>query len=70
MLTIDRFEGELAVCQQDDGTMINIKREVLPPDCAEGDALEAKDGIYTKKDNQLRRDQMKSKMQSLFAQKR
>jgi hypothetical protein len=29
-VTIDRFEGEYAVCEKADRTMINIPREKLP----------------------------------------
>ncbi len=66
MLTIDRFEGELAVCEQEDGRMFTVEKALLPPDCVEGDAIEQKDGIYIKKDNRLRREQMQNKMRSLF----
>ena len=54
MLTIDRFEGELAVCEQEDGRMFTVEKALLPPDCVEGDAIEQKDGIYIKKDNRCR----------------
>lgn len=36
---IDRFEGEYAVCEKDDRTMINIKKNKLPADVEEGDVL-------------------------------
>jgi hypothetical protein len=36
---IDRFEGDFAVCEKADRTMLNVKRETLPPDAKEGDAL-------------------------------
>ena len=36
---IDRFEGGFVVCEKEDRTMLNIKREKLPPDAIEGDAL-------------------------------
>ena len=36
---IDRFEGEYAVCEKDDRTMINIKKNELPADVEEGDVL-------------------------------
>ena len=66
MLTIDRFEGELAVCEQEDGRMFTVEKALLPPDCVEGDDIEQEDGIYIKKDNRLRREQMQNKMRSLF----
>ena len=36
---IDRFEGDFAVCEKEDRTMLNIKRDKLPSDAKEGDAL-------------------------------
>ena len=36
---IDRFEGDFAVCEKADRTMLNIKRDKLPVDAKEGDAL-------------------------------
>ena len=38
-VTIDRFEGEVAVCENDDRTMINIRREKIPQEAKEGDIL-------------------------------
>ena len=36
---IDRFEGEFAVCEQDDRKMVNIARVLIPAAAREGDAL-------------------------------
>lgn len=37
---IDRFEGDFAVCEkQDDGEMIDIRRDQLPTNVQEGDYL-------------------------------
>lgn len=38
MIIIDRFEGDLAVLETDDG-MINVERSLLPENAAEGDVL-------------------------------
>ena len=38
-VTIDRFEGEFAVCEQEDRTMINIRRDNIPQEAKEGDIL-------------------------------
>lgn len=38
-LTIDRFEGDFAVCEKEDRTMIDIKRDKLPKEVKEGDIL-------------------------------
>ncbi len=38
-LLIDRIEGDFAVCQKEDRTMLNINRRDLPVDAKEGDLL-------------------------------
>jgi len=38
-VTIDRFEGNFAVCEKDDRKMINIDQLRLPPEAKEGDVL-------------------------------
>ena len=38
-VTIDRFEGNFAVCEKADRTMINIPKEKIPPEAKEGDIL-------------------------------
>jgi hypothetical protein len=38
-LIIDRFEGELAVCEKSDRTLVNIPRSRLPSGAKEGDVL-------------------------------
>jgi len=36
---IDRFEGDFAVVELEDGEMRNIKRELVPAEAKEGDVL-------------------------------
>ena len=36
---IDRFEGNFAVCETEDRTMLNIRRSKLPANVKEGDVL-------------------------------
>ena len=36
---IDRFEGDFAICEKEDRTMLNVKRTQVPVDAKEGDAL-------------------------------
>jgi hypothetical protein len=36
---VDRFEGDFAVCEKDDRTTINIKKDRLPAHTREGDVL-------------------------------
>ncbi|HEY93638.1 MAG TPA: DUF3006 domain-containing protein [Dehalococcoidia bacterium] len=38
-VTIDRFEGEFAVCEQADRTMVNILKDNIPQEAKEGDIL-------------------------------
>lgn len=45
-LIIDRFEGEYAVCEKEDGEMINIAKIYIPKNANEGDVLIEKDGKY------------------------
>jgi hypothetical protein len=53
---IDRFEGNFAVCEKDNGEMISIERDKLPSDAKEGDALVIKqDNIYIDKDETEKR---------------
>jgi hypothetical protein len=37
--TIDRFEGNLAVCEDEHGNMIHIDRKKIPSAATEGDVL-------------------------------
>lgn len=46
MLTIDRFEGEFAVCIYDNGAMINIKKHLIPSGAKEGDIIEISNNCY------------------------
>lgn len=36
---IDRFEGDFAVCETPEGTMVNVARALLPADAKEGRAV-------------------------------
>ena len=42
---IDRFEGNYAVCEKEDRTMIDVKRVDLPSEAKEGDVLSINDGV-------------------------
>ena len=41
---IDRFEGDFAVCEKEDRSMINIERSNIPQEARPGDVLNIKDG--------------------------
>ena len=46
MIIIDRFEGDYAVLETDDG-MMNIHRGHLPSSAREGDALSSSNGGFS-----------------------
>lgn len=39
-VVIDRFEGAFAVCEKEDITMMDIKKDRLPKSAKEGDVLD------------------------------
>jgi len=43
-VVIDRFEENYAVCEKEDRTMINLKKNLLPSGAKEGDVLFLQDG--------------------------
>ncbi|NLK28116.1 MAG: DUF3006 domain-containing protein [Clostridiales bacterium] len=68
-LIIDRFEGNYAVCEGEDKTIVNIPKYKLPLDCKEGDCLILdSDGMYQKdvKTTQHRDNKIKEKLNRLF----
>jgi hypothetical protein len=44
---IDRFEGQFAVCEDENQEMVNILTAKLPIGVKEGDILEESDGSYS-----------------------
>ena len=46
-VTIDRFEGDYAVCEKEDRTMMDIKRINLPFEAKDGDVLSIVNGVIT-----------------------
>lgn len=69
MLIIERFEGEYAVIETDDG-YINIKRSILPDNCKEGDIITEENGNYQieKDETDKRREKIKKLQNSLWAE--
>lgn len=66
--TIDRFEGIIAVCEDEQKKMINIPKYRLPLEAKEGDVLIEKDGMLQIDDEetQERRKQARQLMNKLF----
>lgn len=46
MMIIDRFEGDIAVIECDDG-MLDISRNLLPENAVEGDVIISYNGAYS-----------------------
>ncbi len=65
---IDRFEGEYAVCESEEGSMFNLKRSKLPSEASEGDVIlidEDKVSIDTKATKQ-RKEYIKKLMDDIW----
>jgi hypothetical protein len=45
-IIIDRFEGDMAVCEKSDRSMINILRQKLPLQVKEGDVINVKGEFF------------------------
>lgn len=67
-VTIDRFEGEYAVCEKEDGNMINIAKSKLPSASREGDVLimEGNDIRIDAKDTRSREKRIRKLMDDLW----
>lgn len=68
-LIIDRFEGDYAVCEQADKSMVNIHKTNLPSEAKEGDIiLQASDGSIkiSHSQTQSRKDHIQKKMKDLL----
>lgn len=65
---IDRFEGNIAVVELENRSMVNIDRSLLPPDSKEGDCIFAENGIYKidTEETERRRKKIQSLMGDLF----
>lgn len=60
MIVIDRFEGNIAVCEMD-GRMIDVPRSCIPPEAKEGSALQ-----LVTVDNSADRQRIAKKQNRLF----
>ncbi len=67
-MIIDRFEGEFALCEHSDGTMVRLERGKLPQGAHEGAVLRWQDGgwILDAGAEQQRRRQIETLMDALF----
>lgn len=70
--SIDRFEGELAVCEnKETNEMININRSLLPENCKEGDIIKLENGVYIidKFTTNTEQEEIKNMVNNLFKRK-
>lgn len=72
IFSIDRFEGDFAVCEnRETGEFVNIPKSELPEDCKTGSILKFENGKYildleeTKKEQEI----VKNMVSSLFKKK-
>ena len=65
---IDRFEGEFAVLENEDGGFQNIKKSLLPQNAKESDCVIFKDGKYTisKEKTESLKQEIDDLMEDLF----
>lgn len=66
---VDRFEGDYAVCEAEDKSIINIKRHKIPKETKEGDYLVEKDdgSFYIDIEaTEERKQHIRRKLDSLF----
>lgn len=65
---IDRFEGDLAVCEKEDKKIINIEKSKLPSNVKEGDVIVYENGKYSidLKETNERKRKIKKLMDSLW----
>jgi len=67
--TVDRFEGDYAVCETEDNSFVNIQRNKLPKNTKEGDfIIEKEDGAFfvDTEATEERRKLIRKKLDSLF----
>lgn len=62
IVTIDRFEGEFAVVETEEGNMVNLSK-ILVPDAHEGDVVTIE---INKELTEIRKDEVKELMKNLF----
>lgn len=67
-VTIDRFEGEYAICEKEDRNMINIEKSQIPSDVKEGDVLliEGSKITFDKSETERRRKAISDLMNNLW----
>lgn len=63
LITIDRFEGNVAVCEMENGKFANLPKEFVPSGAREGSKIRIELDLKTEEED---RERIKDKMNSLF----
>ncbi len=65
---IDRFEGEFAICEDENGVMHDIEKALLPANAAAGDCFKERNGAYVldSQETARRREAIRRKLNSLW----
>ncbi|HHV71224.1 MAG TPA: DUF3006 domain-containing protein [Clostridia bacterium] len=65
---LDRFEGDYAVCEDENGRTTNLKRNELPSNVQEGDVLIFEDGIFIidKEETEIRKKEIEKLFNDLI----
>lgn len=66
--SIDRFEGDFAICILDDEEILKIERKKLPKNCKEGDVLKKTGEFYEidLKETKKRKEELYNLQNELF----
>lgn len=64
--TIDRFEGNIAIIELEDGRIISIPKDILPIDAKEGDIIST---IIEKDETEKRKKRIRDKFSLLLNNK-
>ena len=66
--TIDRFEGKIAICEDETKQIVQIPKYKLPLEAKEGDCLMEQDGFIKmdEKETEERKKNLKERMSRLF----
>ena len=70
--SIDRFEGNFAVCEnKQTNEMVNIEKSLLPENCHEGDIIKLENGSYVLDTQNTNKEQeeIKHLLNNLFKKK-
>lgn len=67
-VVIDRFEGNYAVCEKENGEIINIEKDKIPNEAKEGDVLVIENNgiIIDKEETEKRKEEMKKLIDDIW----